>query len=246
MTISISIVVPMFNEDENAEPLVLEINEMLKNTALFDQNSEIVVVDDHSQDATLLRLQAIQSKVASLRVIQHTKNRGQSASVCTGVKAAKNKLIATLDGDGQNVPSDIPALYDAWKKNSDQFPRLLVAGQRQKRQDSSIKLLSSRVANFVRQLFLKDNCPDSGCGLKLFSRADFLALPAFNHMHRFLPALFKAAGGETINVPVSHRPRTLGVSKYGTIDRLINGIVDLVGVSWLLRHYCEGEQQNEL
>jgi dolichol-phosphate mannosyltransferase len=151
--------------------------------------------------------------------------------VCTGVDAAAAAVIATLDGDGQNDPADIPALYRALQEASDAVR--LVTGYRKRRQDTWLKRFSSRVANAVRGGFLNDNTPDTGCGLKVFTRATFRSLPRFDHMHRFLPALVQMRGGETLSVEVNHRERLRGTSKYGMFNRLWVGIVDLLGVKWL-------------
>ena len=156
----------------------------------------------------------------------------QSAAIRTGVKAAKGRFIATLDGDGQNDPADIPKLWAQVRKDPDEKP-LMLAGQRAKRQDSWSKRYSSKAANKIRRSLLKDDTPDTGCGLKLFPRDVFLEFPYFDHMHRFLCALMIRAGGEIISVPVNHRPRLRGASKYGFWDRLWVGVFDLIGVIWL-------------
>jgi dolichol-phosphate mannosyltransferase len=154
----------------------------------------------------------------------------------SGVRAARGELIATLDGDGQNAPADIPALARRWRElqGIDHAP-VLIAGWRNKRRDTALRRLSSRIANAVRATLLGDATPDTGCGLKVFARSDFLALPWFDHVHRFLPALFRRAGGRTESVPVTHRPRTAGRSHYGVHNRLWVGLVDLCGVMWLQR-----------
>ena len=151
------------------------------------------------------------------------------------MKAAQTQLILTLDGDGQNDPADIPKLVHQWETHSSEGPPLLVAGIRAQRRDSFLRRLSSRIANAVRAGILKDGTPDTGCSLKLFSRENFLSFPFFDHMHRFIPALHVRAGGEIILVPVNHRPRQKGVSKYGVSNRLWVGLVDLFGVLWLSR-----------
>ena len=164
---------------------------------------------------------------------RHRASCGQSAAIATGVRAARAPWSATLDGDGQNDPADIPALFAQAQAHA--VGPVLVAGHRVNRRDTRVKQLSSRLANGVRAQLLKDATPDTGCGLKVFERAAFLALPHFDHMHRFLPALFIRAGGQVVSAPVNHRPRTRGRSNYGTFDRLWVGIVDLVGVAWLQR-----------
>jgi dolichol-phosphate mannosyltransferase len=171
---------------------------------------------------------------------RHRRSCGQSAAIVTGVRAARGGWIATLDGDGQNDPADIPALLRHAMDDVGKGP-LLVAGHRVRRKDSWTKRLSSRFANRIRAALLHDATPDTGCGLKLFRRDTFLELPHFDHMHRYLPALFIRAGGRVVSVPVNHRPRIRGQSNYGTLDRLWVGIFDLVGVFWLQRRWQRPE-----
>lgn len=227
---NLSVVIPMFNEAENAALLLDEIAAALNGTLDY----EVVVVNDGSTDTTEQVLLGIQAGMPQLRIITHGVNSGQSASIVTGVRAARAPWIATMDGDSQNDPADIPALF---KHTSGISPAssepLLIAGNRRKRNDNWIRKLSSRVANWTRQALLHDGCPDTGCGLKIFSRDAFMQLPPFDHMHRFLPALFRIAHGQIINVPVNHRPRSFGQSKYGVWDRLWVGIKDIFGVRWL-------------
>lgn len=226
----ISVVVPVHNEADNIIPLLDEI----VNAMHVAERYEIVYVDDGSSDATAAILQQALKSVNHLRVIQHKQSCGQSTAIHTGVKAARYPWIATLDGDGQNDPADIPRLYDVLIEQQKSIPNLwMVAGWRNKRHDSAWRLFSSKVANGVRSTLLGDSTPDTGCGLKVFSRDGFLCLPYFNHMHRFLPALVLRAGGRVISEPVNHRPRTSGRSNYGTLDRLWAGITDLLGVIWL-------------
>ncbi|HIN21538.1 MAG TPA: glycosyltransferase [Rhodospirillales bacterium] len=225
-----SVVVPVRNEADNISPLIAELKTVM--TAL--QPYEIVIVDDGSDDATpeVLRDQA--RACPELRVIRHRSSVGQSAAITTGVNEARAGIIITLDGDGQNDPADIPALLDRFRE-ADNPDLLLVTGERQKRRDSLLKRLSSRVANAVRGTLLGDHTPDTGCGLKVFSRPAYLAMPGFDHMHRFLPALMLCQGGHVLSVPVNHRARQHGATKYGVFDRLGVGIVDLFGVMWLQR-----------
>ena len=225
-----SVVVPVRNEADNISPLIAELKTVM--TAL--QPYEIVIVDDGSDDATpeVLRDQA--RACPELRVIRHRSSAGQSAAITTGVNEARAGIIITLDGDGQNDPADIPALLDRFRE-ADNPDLLLVTGERQIRRDSPPKRLSSRVANAVRGTLLGDHTPDTGCGLKIFSRPAYLAMPGFDHMHRFLPALMLCQGGHVLSVPVNHRARQHGATKYGVFDRLGVGIVDLFGVMWLQR-----------
>jgi len=223
----LSVVVPVRNEAENIAPLVTEIEAALDGLVSY----EIIYVDDGSTDATEAELRRFGSR---LRLLRHARSCGQSAAIRTGVRAARAEWIATLDGDGQNDPADLPHL---WRLTQDApaNPPLLIAGHRRNRQDRWSKRIASRIANRIRARLLGDATPDTGCGLKLFPRALFLELPDFDHMHRFLPALVLRAGGTVLSVPVNHRPRGGGVSNYGVLDRLGVGIVDLFGVLWLQR-----------
>lgn len=225
----LSVVIPVKNEAENIAPLVAEITAALDGLTPY----EIIYVDDGSSDRTAAEIMRL-TPSASLRLLRHARSCGQSAAIRTGVKAARGAWIATLDGDGQNDPADIPRLWRL-ARAAPATPPLLVAGHREKRRDTWSKRVASRVANRIRSKLLGDATPDTGCGLKLFPRALFLDLPAFDHMHRFLPALVLRAGGTVRSVQVNHRPRRRGVSKYGVFDRLGVGIVDLFGVWWLQR-----------
>jgi dolichol-phosphate mannosyltransferase len=225
---NISIVIPAFNEADSIVHLVTEIMGTTGGLPV----SEIIVVDDGSDDNMVAALKAMDSP--QLRVITHLTRSGQSTAIRTGVQKATGTLIVTLDGDGQNNPADIPALYKMYQDHAIRNPRTLVAGQRLKRQDDAIRLLSSRIANKIRAAILDDGVRDTGCGLKLFRREDFLELPFFNHLHRFIPVLMKAKGVDIVLVDVSHRARTRGQSKYGVWNRLWVGIVDLFGVRWIV------------
>ena len=224
----LSVVVPVHNEEDNVAPLVDEIVAALRGRIDF----EIVYVDDTSRDATLQRLRELQASTPELRVIRHVTNAGQSTAVRNGVKAARGAWIATLDGDGQNDPADIPKLLAQRDTGNPQTK--LFAGWRVNRQDSGSKRWASKFANAIRARMLRDATPDTGCGIKLFERAAFLDLPYFDHMHRYLPALMQRAGWDTVSVPVNHRHRTAGVSKYNNLGRALVGIKDLFGVSWLI------------
>jgi dolichol-phosphate mannosyltransferase len=229
----LSVVIPVCNEAQNVGPLAQEIAAALADRGAF----EIIFVDDGSTDGTVQAVHAARNNgIPEIRLIRHSRRSGQSTAVCTGVRLAKAEWIATLDGDGQNDPADIPALLTAQAQAARPDKLRLVMGNRSKsRRDTWLRRVSSRVANGVRGRMLRDGTPDTGCGIKLMHRASFLELPRFNHMHRFLPALFQRAGHEVISVPVSHRPRTQGTSKYGLNNRLWVGIVDLFGVRWLIR-----------
>jgi dolichol-phosphate mannosyltransferase len=223
----LSVVVPVRNEQDNLSPLINEIRAALQGVVDF----EIVYVNDGSTDNTAQNLAEIANTCPQLRVIHHRTSCGQSTAVRTGVKAASGDWIATLDGDGQNDPADIPKLMAA----AGQDVELVGGNRRHARKDTFIKRVSSVIANTVRSWMLGDSTPDTGCGLKLIRREVFLDLPYFDHMHRFLPALVIRRGGRVVSVPVNHRPRERGVSNYGTLDRLLVGIVDLFGVMWLQR-----------
>ncbi len=229
---NISVVVPVHNEANNIPLLLQEISSALRDLAF-----EVLVVDDASQDDTVLRVQAAAKQFPQVRVIRHRTQSGQSAAVLTGVRHAKAPWVATLDGDGQNDPADLPALFEKVQTGTPDpaHPLVCVCGHRAKRQDTWLKRFSSRTANRVRAYLLKDHTPDTGCGIKIFNREAFLRLPHFDHCHRFLPALFLREGGKVISVPVNHRPRQHGQSKYGLHNRLWVGLVDIFGVMWLQR-----------
>ena len=226
---AVSIVVPVRNEAENVAPLIAEIGAVLDGRWPY----EIIYVNDGSTDATGERLAAVMMQRANLRQIRHAVSSGQSAAVRSGVRAARGAIVATLDGDGQNNPAFLPELISAITNGGDRIG--LVAGQRVGRKDTGFKKLQSRVANRVRDSILRDGTRDTGCGLKAFRRDVFLAMPYFDGLHRFLPALVRREGYEIAYVDVIDRPRRSGVSNYGFFDRLWIGIMDLAGVWWLLR-----------
>ena len=227
-TPQLSVVVPVYNEEGNVAPLVGEIVAALHGKVDF----EIVYVDDCSRDGTLEALRRLKSEVPELRVVRHLSNSGQSTAIRTGVKAARGAWIATLDGDGQNDPADIPKLI-AERDQADANVKLF-AGWRVDRRDSGSKRWASKWANAIRSRMLRDSTPDTGCGIKLFERGAFLDLPWFDHMHRYLPALMQRAGWKTVSVPVNHRHRASGVSKYNNLNRALVGVRDLRGVAWLI------------
>jgi dolichol-phosphate mannosyltransferase len=225
----ISVVVPVHNERDNIVPLLSEIAAALRGSVDF----EIVYVDDASKDDSLAVLSAAKAQFPELRVLRHLAQSGQSTALRTGIKAARGAWIATLDGDGQNDPADIPKLL---AMRNESGPALkLFAGWRTNRQDSGSKRWASRFANGLRSRLLRDATPDTGCGIKLFERAAFLDLPYFDHMHRYLPALFQRSGWQVRSVPVNHRARGAGTSKYNNLNRALVGISDLRGVAWLIR-----------
>ncbi|WP_251976567.1 glycosyltransferase family 2 protein [Salinicola avicenniae] len=222
----LSILIPAKDEAGNLPALLDEIT-----AALAQIEHEVIVVDDASTDDTWTLLSRRATDDARLRPLRHAASAGQSTSVWQAARAARGAWLATLDGDGQNDPADLPALFERARRGD----VTLVAGHRVNRRDDWLKRLSSRIANRVRSALLKDATPDTGCGLKVVSREAFLALPYFDHMHRFLPALVRAQGGTCVSLPVNHRPRGTGRSHYGLNNRLWVGLIDMVGVMWLRR-----------
>ncbi len=229
--VQFSVVVPVRNEEGSIRTLLEEIHAAL--AARYEY--EVIFVDDGSRDGTPRLLREALERDPRLRVLSHRQACGQSAALLTGVRAARGGWIATLDGDGQNDPADLPKLIAARDDPAQPANLKLVTGRRTSRRDSALKRLSSRIANAVRSRLLRDATPDTGCGLKLIERAAYLELPFFDHMHRFLPALVQRNGGATLSVPVRHRPRLAGRSNYGVHDRLWVGMVDLAAVLWLQR-----------
>jgi dolichol-phosphate mannosyltransferase len=229
--IELSVVIPVHNEAGNSGPLAGEIHAALAGHVQY----EIIFVNDGSVDTTAAELAALASSDSKLRIISHVSACGQSQATISGVAAAHGAWIATLDGDGQNDPADIPKLLATRDRTGAAAARTLFIGQRARRRDSAVRLLASKIANGIRGALLRDHTPDSGCGIKLIRRDVFLELPRFNALHRFMPALVMRAGGQAVSVAVNHRPRTRGVSKYGILQRGAVGLVDLWGVFWLLR-----------
>ena len=222
----ISIVVPVFDEEGAVEALVREIA-----AAFLNWRAEILFVDDASRDSTGQRLAGLMAEIPNLRILTHRRNAGQSRAIRTGVLAARAPIIVTLDGDGQNDPADAPRLARALLAAP---PSLgLIGGERRVRRDSLAKRWASGVANAVRRRLLNDRAVDSGCGLKAFRRQAFLALPYFDHLHRYLPALMIREGYEVTFEAVGHRPRGAGRSKYTNLGRLGVALFDLSGVVWL-------------
>ena len=229
--LELSVVIPVRNEAGNVLALLDELDR-----ALDGRRYEIIFVDDASDDDTLQLLTCAQAQPRSwLRVVRLRSQAGQSAAIRVGVLHARSEWVATLDGDGQNDPADIPALIDARDREANASGPVMVCGVRTRREDSMGRRFASRVANSVRRALLNDGNADTGCGLKLFSAQAFRLLPAFDHMHRFLPALMQRDGGRVVTVAVNHRARIEGQSKYGVHNRLWVGIIDLLGVMWLKR-----------
>jgi len=228
----VSVVIPAFNEAGNIARLVEETYATVPAGLL----AEVIVVDDASTDTTAIEVKTLLARgtLAGLRYLRHSVCSGQSAALRTGVLAATSPVIATMDGDGQNDPRDIVRLTERIGPPGGKGPAL-VGGIRTDRKAEGSKRLASRAANWIRDAVLKDDCPDTGCGLKVYWREAYLRLPFFSGMHRYLPALFLTYGHETAYVPVNDRPRLAGKSKYSNVGRALIGIYDLVGVSWLRR-----------
>lgn len=217
-----TLVIPVFNEQDNLVSLIKEIKTALANYINF----ELIFVNDFSSDNTLKILEK-EKKNFNFKIINNHLNLGQSYSILSGIKQSKYNIIVTLDGDGQNNPYDIPKLLEFYNKSNDIY---LVGGIRLKRKDNLIKIISSRIANYVRSKFLEDGCTDTGCSLKVFDKNIFLQFEYFNGIHRFLPALFNGFGYKTFFLSVDHRKRNYGKSKYGTFLRLFNGLRDMIKV----------------
>ena len=223
-----SIVIPVYNESTNIEKLVPEIF----NSLTKYQKYELILINDGSNDNTMEVIAKIK-KNYSLLLINNETNKGQSFSIWTGIKKSNYNTIVTLDGDGQNNPNDIPKLLDEYFSKK---LYSLIGGIRKNRKDNFLKLISSKIANQIRSFILKDNCVDTGCSLKVFDKEIFLTFPFFDGLHRFLPALFKGFGKNTLFINVDHRPRISGISKYGTFDRLYKGILDIIRVKKIIRN----------
>jgi dolichol-phosphate mannosyltransferase len=224
-----SVIVAVFNEADNVAPVTAEIMQAATPLGPF----ELIFVDDGSNDATRERLRVLRARHGMIRLLRHDRRCGKSAALVTGISAARAPWIVTMDGDGQDDAAEIPRLLEpAWAAGE---PSPLVAGIRTTRRDRRSRRLATKFANGLRQALLRDNCPDTACGLKAFRRDVFLRLPAFEGMHRFLPALFQTFGHPLICVPVNHRPRLAGQSKYTNFGRAIVGMGDLLGVIWLRR-----------
>lgn len=227
----ISVVIPAFNEQGNIGRLVEETFAALPDATL----GEVIVVDDRSTDGSAAEILELKKKFAKLRLVRHRTNAGQSASLRTGILAARFPVIAQMDGDGQNDPRDIPALLERLAEPGDRSGPALVGGVRTSRKDTGSKRFASKAANWIRDTVLADDCPDTGCGIKVYWRDVFVRLPFFTSVHRYLPALFQTYGHKTAYVPVNDRPRLAGVSKYNNLNRALIGIYDLFGVTWLRR-----------
>jgi dolichol-phosphate mannosyltransferase len=227
---SVSVVIPALNEAGNIGRLVEETYAAIPPGRL----SEVIVVDDCSDDETGAEVRALIGRHPGLRYLRHGQRSGQSAAIRTGVLAASSPLIATMDGEGQNDPHDIPNLLSKLGPSMSEGPTM-VSGVRVNRKAGGSKRIASVLGNWIRDAAFKDKCPDSGCGIKVYWREAFLRLPAFSSMHRFMPALFLAAGYRVAYEPVNDRARVAGVSKYTNFSRAVTGAYDLFGVVWLRR-----------
>jgi dolichol-phosphate mannosyltransferase len=223
----ISVVIPAFNEEGNIGPLIEETFAKVPESAL----GEVIAVDDASDDGTGVEIKALLANYDRLRYLRHARRAGQSAALRSGVLAARFPVIATMDGDGQNDPADIMKLFNRLGRPGRE--PAMAAGIRTGRKGPGSRKVASRFANYVRDKVLADGCPDTGCGIKLYNRDAFLALPFFTSMHRYLPAFFLAYGHEIAYEAVNDRPRLRGMSKYSNLGRALIGLYDLVGVSWL-------------
>jgi glycosyltransferase involved in cell wall biosynthesis len=239
MSVEISVVVPVKDEAANAGPLAREIAAALAG----EKPHEIIFVDDGSADGTAEALTALKGEIPGLRVLRHGRNLGQSRAIWSGIKTARGNVIITLDGDGQNDPADIPKLLRLLEAESVVG---LASGVRTKRKDTLSRRLASRFGNAFRNWMLKDGAADTGCGLKAIRREAFLDLPYFDHFHRFLIALVQRDGWQVRFVPVNHRPRLAGRSKYTNLGRLLVSGSDLLGVRWLLKRHGGRTEVKEL
>ena len=239
--LDLSCIIPVYNEAGNIADVVAEVRAALEGVVAY----EIVFVDDGSDDGTAGEIDAEATVHDVVRVVRHVTRGGKSRALINGAKAARGRFMATMDGDGQDDPINIVKMWKALCESGQPEDKLLVCGWRRARKDSFWRRFVSRIANRVRRWFLDDDTPDTACGLKLMNREAFLDLPRFENMHRYFPVLFARRGHRVISVPVIHRPRNKGVSKYGTLDRLWAGIWDLLGVMWILKRMRYSEVTEE-
>lgn len=239
--VEFSVCVPMHNESGNAAELIAEIA-----NALEGRSYEMVITDDSSTDDTLAVLVGLKETYPRLRVLSHRKNAGQSRALRTAIQHARAPIVGTLDGDGQNDPADLPALYRSLTRADAPEGLTMVMGRRASRKDTAWKRFGSRFANAIRKRMLRDDCDDSGCGIKVMKRQAFLNLPYFDHMHRYMPALMNAEGYKVEFMDVNHRERGAGRSKYTNFGRLMDALSDLRGVMWLIRRRRNPHGADEL
>ena len=240
-SLEFSVVVPVHNEAGNVEKLISEIA-----AALDGRAYEMVFVDDASTDDTRAILAELKTRFPALRVLGHRKNAGQSRAIRSGILAARAPVVGTLDGDGQNDPADLPDLYRMITRPDAPEKLKMVMGRRGKRKDSAWKKFGSRFANAIRRRMLRDDCDDSGCGIKVMDREAFISLPYFDHIHRYMPAMMRAEGYDIEFKDVNHRQRAEGRSKYTNFGRLWAALSDLRGVMWLIRRRRNPEAADEI
>ncbi len=231
-----SVVIPLKNEEENVEELFAEIEPVMQG---LGKPWELIVIDDGSTDKTLTLLKSLQKKLPYLRVISFDRNYGQTSAFDAGFKAAKGQFVITLDGDRQNDPKDIPALL----KLAPDYD--LIVGWRHQRKDTAVKKITSKIANFVRGSFCEDNIHDTGCSLKVYRKSCLDKIKLFHGMHRFFPALFLIEGFKVTEVPVNHRERVKGVTKYNFFNRSFNTIADMLAVRWMSNRRLKYKLQEE-
>ncbi len=223
--IFLSLVIPIYNEEENITPLLAELVPILEK---LKRNFEVICINDASTDDSLEALEDLQENYPQLRVVPHNVNCGESAATATGFQRAQGKFIVTMDGDLQNDPADIPALLDLIERKN----LAAVCGVRRKREDDWVKRLSSRTANMVRNIITGDQIADAGCTFRALRREALREVPVFNGMHRFLPTILRFQGYQVDEILVNHRPRTMGISKYGVGNRLLRGLIDCIAMRW--------------
>ena len=237
--IDLSVVIPVYNERDNLEPLLTELEGVLRS---LNRSFEVICVDDKSTDGSLDVLRGLRKTRPFLRILRHSVNSGESAGEATGFHGARGGIIVTIDGDQQNDPADIPALLDALKPDV-----AAVCGVRRVREDDRIRRLSSLLANGFRNAVTGDRIADAGCTFRALRRSALRELPVFNGMHRFLPTLLRRQGFRVVEIPVNHRPRTRGLSKYGVGNRMWRGLLDCAAMRWYRKRalLCERVEEEE-
>ncbi|MDI9400995.1 MAG: glycosyltransferase family 2 protein [Limisphaerales bacterium] len=236
--LDISVVIPVYNEEDNLEPLVLELEEALTKTG---KSFEVICVNDASTDSSLERLKSLRASRAWLRIIDHSVNSGESAGEASGFQFAHGEVIITMDADLQMDPADIPAFLEALKPDID-----AVCGVRARRQDNFVRRLSTKIANAYRNFITGDKISDAGCTYRAIRRKALREIPVFNGMHRFLPTMLRYQGYRVEEIFINHRPRTHGVSKYGVGNRLWRGIKDCLGMRWYRSRVVKGDRSREV
>ncbi|MDX1923538.1 MAG: glycosyltransferase family 2 protein [Alphaproteobacteria bacterium] len=239
----VSVIISVADEAGNILPLAQEITTVLETLPVTKNNYELIFVDDHSVDPTTDEIQQAMRRFPHIRLICHQARYGKSQGVWTGLRHARGEWIITMDGDGQNDPADIPRLLTV-ALESNPFKNVLVSGVRVNRAATGSKRFASRFANGLRRFLLQDDCPDTGCALKVFRRDAYLALPYFDNIHRYEPTLFKLYGHDVVYIPVNDRQRKHGTSKYTNFKRALDGLFDLFGVMWLQQRYNARNEQS--